>query len=144
MIEGAKQTELTAGAVGASGITLTFPRMLNDLLQTKFKVVTGYPGAGAVNLAMERGEVAARNTSWTSWKASKPEWIAAKDIFILVYSGRPQADLPGVPRLDDLVKGEDRESHKSSPPARVWDIRLRLRPACRPTASRRSVGPFGR
>jgi tripartite-type tricarboxylate transporter receptor subunit TctC len=108
-LDGARNTEITAGAIGASGITLTFPRLLNDLLHTQFKVVTGYPGAGAVNLAMERGEVAARNTSWTSWKAAKPDWIAAKDISILVYSGPTPADLKGVPRLEDLVAGEDRE-----------------------------------
>lgn len=108
-IDGAKKIELTAGAIGASGITLTFPRMLNDLLHTRFKIVMGYPGAGAVNLAMERGEVSARNTSWTSWKASKPDWIAGKEIHILVYSGPTPADLKGVPRLEELVGGEDHE-----------------------------------
>jgi tripartite-type tricarboxylate transporter receptor subunit TctC len=108
-IEEARKSEIAAGAIGGSGITLTFPRMLNDLLDTKFKMVLGYPGSGALNTAIERGEVSARNNSWSSWKASNLNWIVNKDIRVLIYSGPKQADLNGVPRLDDLVSGEDRQ-----------------------------------
>ena len=106
-IEDAQKQEVIAGAVGSSGITLTFPMMLNDVLGTRFKMVMGYTGSGPLNLAMERGEVSARNSSWVSWKAAKPEWIANKDINILIYSGPKPSDLDGVPGLDDLVKNED-------------------------------------
>ena len=109
-IEQAKQTEIIAGCVGSSGITLTFPVMLNDLLGTKFKMVMGYTGSGPLNLAMERGEVSARNNSWSSWNASKPEWVTNKDIHVLVYSGPKPADLNGVPSLEELIKDpEDRQ-----------------------------------
>ena len=109
-IDDARKVEVVAGSVGSSGITLTFPMMLNDLVGTKFKMVMGYTGSGPLNLAMERGEVSARNTSWTSWKASKPEWLANGDINILVYSGPKPADLNGVPEVLELVKDpEDRE-----------------------------------
>ena len=109
-IEDARKTEVIAGCVGSSGITLTFPMMLNDLVGTKFRMVMGYTGSGPLNLAMERGEVSARNTSWTSWKAAKPEWLANGDINILVYSGPKPADLNGVPEVMDLVTNpEDRE-----------------------------------
>ena len=109
-IDDARKTEVIAGAVGSSGITLTFPMMLNDLAGTKFKMVMGYTGSGPLNLAMERGEVSARNTSWTSWKAAKPEWLANGDINILVYSGPKPADLNGVPEVMDIVTNpEDRE-----------------------------------
>jgi tripartite-type tricarboxylate transporter receptor subunit TctC len=109
-IEQARQTEIIAGCVGSSGITLTFPVMLNDLVGTKFKMVMGYTGSGPLNLAIERGEVSARNNSWSSWKASKPEWVTNKDINVLVYSGPKPADLNGVPSLEELIKNpEDRE-----------------------------------
>src|SRR4051794_14365126 len=36
-IEDAKKTEVITGSVGSSGITLSFPVMLNDLVGTKFK-----------------------------------------------------------------------------------------------------------
>jgi tripartite-type tricarboxylate transporter receptor subunit TctC len=106
-IEDAKKTEVIAGCVGSSGITLTFPVMLNDLIGTKFKMVMGYTGSGPLNLAIERGEVSGRNNSWSSWKASKPEWVANKDINVLVYSGPKPADLDGVPAIEDLVSNDD-------------------------------------
>jgi tripartite-type tricarboxylate transporter receptor subunit TctC len=58
-IEEARQKEVIVGAVGSSGITLSFPVMLNDLVGTRFKMVLGYTGSGALDLAMERGEVSA-------------------------------------------------------------------------------------
>lgn len=106
-IEDATKKEVITGCVGSSGITLTYPVMLNDLLGTKFKMVMGYTGSGPLNIAMERGEVSARNNSWSSWKASKPEWVANKDINVLVYSGPKPSDLNGVPSLTSLVKSEE-------------------------------------
>ena len=101
---------VVTGAIGSTGITLTFPLMLNDLLGTKFKMVLGYTGSGALNIAIESGEVSARNNSWSSWKTSKPEWLSGKTISILVYSGPKPADIGDVPALEELVKtDEERE-----------------------------------
>lgn len=105
-IEDAKKTETIIGSIGSSGITLSFPMMLNDLLGTKFKMVMGYTGSGALDLAMQRGEVQGRANSWTSLKAAKPEWIANKEVNVLVHSGPKSADLKDVPALDDLVIGD--------------------------------------
>jgi tripartite-type tricarboxylate transporter receptor subunit TctC len=106
-IEDAKQKEVVAGAVGATGITTTFPRMLNEVLNTRFKIVGGYTGSGPLNLAMERGEVSARNNSWSSWKTSQNEWVESKKIIILVTAGPKPKDLVGVPALEQLVKNDD-------------------------------------
>lgn len=106
-IEDAKKREVIAGSNGASGITYVYPLMMNEMLGTKFKMVTGYPGSGPLNLAMERGEVEARNNSWSSVKSSRPDWLRDDKISILVYSGPKQDDLPGVPNLDDLIPNAD-------------------------------------
>ena len=109
-IEDARKREVIAGSNGAAGITYMYPLIMNDLLGTKFKLVTGYQGSGALNLAIERGEVDARMNSWSSVKASKPGWIRDKQISLLVYSGPRQPDLPGVPHFEDLLKTpEDRQ-----------------------------------
>ncbi|MDP2357661.1 MAG: tripartite tricarboxylate transporter substrate-binding protein [Beijerinckiaceae bacterium] len=108
-VEDAKKRDVIAGSNGASGITYMYPLMMNDMLGTKFKMVTGYPGSGQLNLAMERGEVDGRNNSWTSIKSTKPNWIADKLIHVLVYSGPKQDDLPGVPHFLELIENpEDR------------------------------------
>jgi tripartite-type tricarboxylate transporter receptor subunit TctC len=109
-IEDAKKSEVIVGAVGSSGITISFPLMLNDLAGTKFKIVAGYTGSGALDLAMERGEISARANAWSSLKASKPDWIARKDVNIIVNSGPNQPDLADVPSMEDVVtKPADRE-----------------------------------
>ncbi|MFZ9501076.1 MAG: Bug family tripartite tricarboxylate transporter substrate binding protein [Beijerinckiaceae bacterium] len=106
-IEEARAREVIAGASGRGAITYSFPAMLNEFVGTKFKIVTGYPGGNEINLAMERGEVQARNNTWSSWKVTKPEWIKNGDIKILAYAGPKPADLPGVPDVTSLVKSDD-------------------------------------
>ena len=49
--------ELTVGGTGTSADTDQFPRVLNGVLGTHFKIIEGYPGGNDVVLAMERGEV---------------------------------------------------------------------------------------
>lgn len=103
-IEEATKHKVIAGSNGASGITYMYPLMMNDMLGTKFKLVTGYTGSGALNLAMERGEVDARMNSWSSVKATNPDWLSEKKVNILVYSGPKQKDLAAVPRFEEILK----------------------------------------
>ena len=106
-IEEAKQRELIIGGVGAGGITNIFPRLLNDLLGTKIKVVGGYQGGNELILAIERGETGGRIMSWSTLKANHPEWLDQKKVNILIAAGAKQADLAGVPRLEELVTNAD-------------------------------------
>ena len=50
------QHELIVGGTGTGGNAHFYPKVLNAVLGTKFKVVPGYPGSAEVLLAMERGE----------------------------------------------------------------------------------------
>ena len=85
----------------------TIPRALNELAGTKFKIVTGYPGGNPVNLAMERGEVGGRVNSWASWKATKPDWLREKKIFVIVQIAlKRDPELADVPT--DHRAGQDR------------------------------------
>src|SRR5262249_57031479 len=84
-------------------ITYIYPSMMNEYLGTKFKIVTGYPGGNQINLAMERGEVQARNNTWSSWKATKPTWLRDKLINVIVQAGPRAPDL-GTPPVAELAK----------------------------------------
>jgi tripartite-type tricarboxylate transporter receptor subunit TctC len=108
-IEQARKEEVVIGAVGRGGITYTFPAMLNEFAGTKFKIINGYPGGNDVNLAMQRGEVEGRNNTLSSWRATKPEWLANGDLHILVYGGTTD-QLPGVPSAEDLAQGADEKA----------------------------------
>jgi tripartite-type tricarboxylate transporter receptor subunit TctC len=101
--------ELTVGGTGASADTDQFPRIMNGLLGTRMKIVTGYPGGNDVGLAMERGEVSGRcGWSWSSVKVTHPDWLRDKKINILVQLALAKhPDLPGVPLVVDLATTEE-------------------------------------
>jgi hypothetical protein len=107
-IEDAKRVELPVGATGAS-TSSQYPKAMNALLGTKFKVIFGYPGTSDINLAMERGEVAGKGSdSWTAWKATRPDWLRDKKINILLQIGlKKEPDLPDVPLMMDLASNEE-------------------------------------
>jgi tripartite-type tricarboxylate transporter receptor subunit TctC len=101
--------QLTVGGTGGGADTDVFPNILNAVLGTKMKVITGYPGGNDVNLAMERGEVAGRcGWSWSSVVATHRDWLTAKKITILVQLGLSKhADLPDVPLVTDLARNDE-------------------------------------
>jgi tripartite-type tricarboxylate transporter receptor subunit TctC len=107
-IEDAMKQEVTAGATGGS-TSSQYPKAMNALIGTRFKIILGYPGGNDINLAMERGEVAVRGSnSWASWKATRPDWLREKKINMLVQIGlEKSSELPDVPLLTDLAKNED-------------------------------------
>ena len=101
--------ELTVGGTGASSDTDQFPRVLNAVLGTHFKVVQGYPGGNDVVLAMERGEVQGRcGWSWSSVLSTHKSWIADKRMIVLVQlSLTKHPDLPDVPLAMDFAKTDE-------------------------------------
>jgi len=101
--------ELIVGGTSTSADTDQFPRIVNGVLGTKMKVVTGYPGGNEVGLAMERGEVQGRcGWSWSSVKSTHKKWIDEKKFAILVQLGLDKhADLPDVPLIVDLAKNDE-------------------------------------
>lgn len=105
--EDARRQEVITGASGRGAESFSMPAMLNEFAGARFKIVTGYPGGNEINLAMERGEVLARYNFWTSWKSTRPEWVANGDIKIIAIMGPKPFDLPGVPSVTDLVSSDD-------------------------------------
>jgi tripartite-type tricarboxylate transporter receptor subunit TctC len=107
-IDDAKRIEIPLGATGGS-TSSQYPKAMNALLGTKFRIILGYPGGNDINLAMERGEVAGRGSNaWGAWKSTRPEWVRDKKLNILVQIGLTKApDLPDVPLLMDLAKNDD-------------------------------------
>jgi tripartite-type tricarboxylate transporter receptor subunit TctC len=101
--------ELTVGGTGAAADTDQFPRIINGVLGTRMKIITGYPGGNDVNLALERGEVDGRcGWSWSSVKSTRASWVSEKKITILMQlSLAKHPDLPDVPLIVDLAKTDE-------------------------------------
>ena len=108
-IEDARKRELTVAASNKGAITYTFPRMLNEFLGTKLKIVSGYQGNSTMVIAMERGEVDAVTNSWDSWRSLNPAWLADKKINLLVQT-EPKAKELAIPSVQELARNdEDRQ-----------------------------------
>jgi tripartite-type tricarboxylate transporter receptor subunit TctC len=107
-IEDVKTREVVVGAPGTYTNCVFYPLLMNALIGTRFKIISGYPGGNEVNLAMERGEVGARGCqAWSSWASTKPDWLAEHKINVLVQVRREKSPaLPDVPLLMDLAKND--------------------------------------
>jgi len=103
--------EMTVGGTSSSADTDQFPRILNGVLGTKMRIVSGYPGGNDVVLAMERGEVKGRcGWSWSSVKSTHHVWLEQKKMTVLAQLAlEKHPDLPDVPLVTDLAKTDEQQ-----------------------------------
>jgi len=110
-IADAMHKEVVVGATSIAQDTGIFPRALNEIAGTKFKIVPGYSGLGAVDLAIERGEVQGKvGSTWKSLNSGPTaNWVRDKKVTVLVQLGVKKApDIPqDVPLGLDLAKSPD-------------------------------------
>ncbi len=101
--------ELIIGSTGGSGDDEQFPKIVNGVLGTKLRTVSGYPGGNEIKLAMQRGEVNGRcGWSWSSVKATEGQWLRDKSINVFIQlSLRRHPDLPDVPMIMDMAKTDE-------------------------------------
>jgi tripartite-type tricarboxylate transporter receptor subunit TctC len=91
--------ELIVGGTGSTAIANTFPRLLNAVLGTKFRVIPGYPGANDALLAMERGETQGFcSLGFSTLEAIRPDWVRDHKVNIFVQlalqKNREHSDVP--------------------------------------------------
>ena len=98
--------ELVVGGTSSAADTDQFPKVVNGVLGTRFKIISGYPGGNEIGLAMERGEVQGRcGWSWSSVKSTHQQWFDEKKFHILVQLAlEKHPDLPNIPLITDLAK----------------------------------------
>ena len=108
-MDDARRIPVSIGATSATAQNYIYPQLANELLGTKFRLVTGYPGGNGINLAMERHEVQGRGAfPWVLLKATKAEWLKDGKLSLLAHTSlEPLHDAPNVPRLVDLAPNED-------------------------------------
>lgn len=84
----------------------SYPKILNNILGTKFKVTTGYPSGSDLMLAMERGETQGRcGFTWSAAKTSHGDWIRDKKMYIAIqFAVARHPELPDVPVVTELAR----------------------------------------
>jgi tripartite-type tricarboxylate transporter receptor subunit TctC len=108
-MEDAKNKTVVMGGTGAGSYTTLYPLILNHMLGTKFKIVSGYNSTAEVGLAMERGEVQGRaGNNFNSLKSENPELLKEGKIAILAQVGLERdPEFTSVPLLVDFAKTEE-------------------------------------
>jgi len=106
--------ELIVGASNEGGSTRDFAAMLNNVLGTKFRLVTGYPGSNEIILAIERNEVqGACGIGWSSvapQRARLPDSGRTRLIAQLASPGHREMNRMGIPLAIDFARtDEDRQ-----------------------------------
>ena len=100
---------------GASGVGSTgyyIPKLLEEVFGLKLNMVTGYPGAADVDLAVDKNEIHCRGTTISAFFGREPGKTWAKNGFVrfLVQTGDKRnhrlPDTPTIWELMDQEKGE--------------------------------------
>jgi tripartite-type tricarboxylate transporter receptor subunit TctC len=103
-----QESELIIGNTGVGTGTYSYPKALNGIFGTKFKLISGFPSSTDVFLAMERNEVDGICESLDSVISKRPDWIATKKVNVLFYAGaKPTIDLKGAPFIVDLGRNAE-------------------------------------
>ena len=122
------KSEMLIGGTGPATDPELFPRAMNRVLGTRFRIVGGYPGQAQVALAMERGEIqGSGNWSFSDIEKGHPDWITEKKVRLLLHLGLAKSQNPilrEVPLVLDVARNDD-ERH-------VFEILMGMKALGRP------------
>ena len=106
-IEDAIVHEAPIASTGPGSPSEAYPKLMNEIVGTKFKIIGGYRGAGDAMLALERQEVDVVGTAWNTLRVTKPDWITGQKVDILVqYALTRSAEMKDVPTLVELGRSD--------------------------------------
>jgi tripartite-type tricarboxylate transporter receptor subunit TctC len=100
--------ETVAAGTGPTSSSVVMRRLMNELVGTRYKIVTGFQGPTSAQLAFDRGEVDAIVKPWSSIKSGTPEWLRDKKIHLLVqFTQVRHRELQDVPAIVDLARDDE-------------------------------------
>jgi tripartite-type tricarboxylate transporter receptor subunit TctC len=133
----ARKMSATIGSSSAAGDGEIYPSLMNNTLNTKFKLVQGYKGSNEVDLAIERGEVEGQSDSFSAMQKHFPDWRKKLNILAQL-SLTKHPDLPDIPLILDFITPEFvKPGLKVEEVDTLWRIMLVQKAMGRPFA----VGP---
>ena len=104
----ARGHEVAFAGTGKGSESYYDPTIVNSLFGTKFKLVMGYKGGGALDISLERGETQGRAGPLLSWVVRKPEWLKSGKIRILAQVGMRKFDgFEDVPLLTEFARNDE-------------------------------------
>jgi tripartite-type tricarboxylate transporter receptor subunit TctC len=107
----ATSREIKMGSTGPGSTYDDTPRVLNQTIGTKFKIVSGYEGSGPIYVAMRRKEIDGGCWGWESARTTARALLDAtgdeKLIPFLIHRREPDPEVKDLPLMPEIIKGED-------------------------------------
>ena len=102
--------EITMGGTRPGAGTDDFPKLMNELMGTKFKVISGYKGTAPIRVAMQRREVDGACWTWDSMRVTARSMLDAdgdnKLIPFIVHGKSEDPEVKDLPQYTKVIKGE--------------------------------------
>ena len=111
-IDDLKTKETFAGASARRSTTSIQPILLNEILGTRMKVITGFMGSGPTAVALERGEVQVTTIAYSTLVSLHSDWLRDKKVNII--AGLDFTDVPGVAKIRDMIDDPQKKA--------MWDF----------------------
>jgi tripartite-type tricarboxylate transporter receptor subunit TctC len=94
---------------GASGVDL--PNLMNELMETKIKVISGYKGTSATRLAMRKREADGICSGWESMRVTARSMLDAQGedelIPFIIHGKLEDPEVKDLPQFTKVIKGEE-------------------------------------
>jgi tripartite-type tricarboxylate transporter receptor subunit TctC len=107
----ASDREIKMGSTGPGSTYDDTPRVLNQTVGTKFKIVSGYEGSGPIYVAMRRKEIDGGCWGWESARTTARALLDGqgdeKLIPFLIHRPEPDPEVKGLPLMPEIIKGDD-------------------------------------
>ncbi|MDA1324330.1 MAG: tripartite tricarboxylate transporter substrate-binding protein [Proteobacteria bacterium] len=107
--EDLRKYQALVGGAGPAADSETIPTFLNNMLGTKFKVISGYPGSTETALAIDRKEVDGICGSYSSITSAQKRWFKKGNEYVNILvqaSTRKHPEIPLVPLASDLARSD--------------------------------------
>lgn len=101
-----RTTVVPMGSTGLASTSSIMPGLVNRMLGTKMKLVTGYKGSSKTGLAVEQGEVRGAAFNWLFWKSKYERWFQGGQPFaraVLQLGHFKDPELPDVPMMKEVA-----------------------------------------
>lgn len=106
---GFKQREVVLGTSGVGSHGYVIPTLLNRFQKTKFKIITSFPGANELTMALDRNEIHGMLVTFLALQTSRPDWVNGQGMATIAFQMGDRVDpaIPNVPLLTELAVSED-------------------------------------
>jgi tripartite-type tricarboxylate transporter receptor subunit TctC len=106
-VDDLRKHTILMGATTTSADNYILPMLVNELIGTRMRVVSGYRGQNDINIAAERGEVQGNNTGLSNLTVNKAAWLRDNKVRILLqYGSERLAALKDVPTAVELAMND--------------------------------------